>query len=644
MTGRESAAAGIKLTPLVDVLVEDSRTISHSRLPWLRIEAPPRQWAGHWVRLVFEASLLDPLTRPILRILRPDGPEDVVLPAPSFGRASWIGFLAADATELHLSPADWTGPFAFRLVSLDRIGRLQRLARGARRHPKAVLSAWWAGMRGDLRVEEARIRRALGATPLAMYEAWRLERSRAPEWQGLDALSPPASATRFLLILIGDEERHGPAWRRFAASQPLDGIRLSWASPQSPLAGPLREAGPQDLVIALDAEERLSDFALAAVAQRSAEEAAALYYGDEECDGAPRFKPDWSPVLARHAGLIGRAWFARAAWLSQIMPPDATVRDLLSQPPLDTLIQAVHIRRILLAVKPARETTAPACVGATAPAAAGPSPLTTIIIPTRDRVELLSACIRSLLARDTQERFEVIIIDNGSTEPRTLAFLENMERDARFAVLRSPGSFNFAAICNEAAEQAHGETLVFLNNDTEILSDDWLSRLTGWARQPDIGAVGAKLLYKDDTLQHGGVVLGMGGRAAHFERRLSRSDAGYFGRLATPHELSAVTAACMAVSREKFRSVGGFDQHNLPIDLNDIDLCLRLNERGWRTLLDPCVTLIHHESASRGNEAPPEVLYRKEIGYFRTRWLHLIRNDPYFHPALSLEWYRAALG
>ncbi|QEN87900.1 glycosyltransferase [Labrys sp. KNU-23] len=634
----------MKLTPLVDVVLQDGRTISQSRLPWLRIDGPVRQWAGHWVRLVFEASLLDPLTRPILRIIGPGGEEDVMLPAPSFGRGSWIGFLPSDATELRLSPADWTGPFAFRLVSLGRIGLFPRLARGARRHPKAVMNALWAGMRGNRQMEQARLRRALGATPLAMYQAWRLERSRAIEWTDLDRPSPAALGMRFRLVVIGDPSQHAAAWRDFVTAQPLEGIALSWASPQTPLATLLGEAGEDDLVIGLRPDDRLSDFALAAVAQRSVDDPAALYYGDEECGGVPRFRPDWSPVLARHAGLVGQAWFARANWLRQAMPSGAQAEALLSRPPVDALVRAVHVRRILLSTSHASPAVPVPPFSPAIMPAGEQSPMPTIIIPTRNRADLLSACIRSLLDHSSREHFEVVIIDNGSTEPGTLTYLETVAKDARFSILRSPGSFNFAAICNEAAERARGDTLVFLNNDTEILSDDWLPRLTGWARQPDIGAVGAKLLYKDDTLQHGGVVLGMGGRAAHFERRLPRSDTGFFGRLSTPHELSAVTAACLAVSREKFRGIGGFDQHNLPIDLNDIDLCLRLNERGWRTLLDPSVVLRHHESASRSTKMPSEVLYRKEIGYFRSKWLHLLRNDPYFHPALSLEWYRAALG
>ncbi|MBP0581364.1 glycosyltransferase family 2 protein [Labrys sp. LIt4] len=634
----------MKLTPLVDVVLLDGRTVSQSCLPWLRIEAPARQWAGRWVRLVFEASLLDPLTRPVLRIIRPGGDEDVILPAPSFGRGSWIGFLPSDATELHLSPADWIGPFGFRVVSLGRVGPLRRLGRGARRHPKAVMSALWAGMRGDRQVKQARLKRALGATPLAMYEAWRLERSRTIEWTGLDMPSQAAADTGFHLVIIGDPSKHAAAWHGFLASQPLKRITLSWASPRTPLA-PLLDAGrDDDLVIGLRVDDRLNDFALAAVAQRSIEDPAALYYGDEECNGSPRFKPDWSPVLARHAALVGQAWFARNDWLRQVMPSSATVEDLVSRPPIDALVRAVHIRRILLATSHASPAIPLTPLSPAVMTASGRPPMSTVIIPTRDRVDLLSACVGSLLERSPQDHFEVVIIDNGSKEPSTLAYLDTVTRDSRFSVLRSPGSFNFAAICNEAAGRARGDTLVFLNNDTEILSDGWLSRLTGWARQPDIGAVGAKLLYKDDTLQHGGVVLGMGGRAAHFERRLPRSDTGFFGRLSTPHELSAVTAACLAVSSEKFRRIGGFDQHNLPIDLNDIDLCLRLNECGWRTLLDPCVVLHHHESASRSSKAPSEVLYGKEIGYFRSKWLHLLRNDPYFHPALSLEWYRAALG
>jgi GT2 family glycosyltransferase len=273
------------------------------------------------------------------------------------------------------------------------------------------------------------------------------------------------------------------------------------------------------------------------------------------------------------------------------------------------------------------------------------TPLATIIIPTRDRLDLLVPCLDSLKQKTADNVFEVIVVDNDSTEAETRNYLESLlPQDNRFKVLSAPGPFNFSALCNKGALRARGETLIFLNNDIEVISRDWLTHLLHWSRKPDIGAVGAKLVYADNTLQHGGVVLGIDGRAAHFERNLEAAADGFFGRLNVPHELSAVTAACFAVSAAKFQSVNGFDERNLPVDLSDIDLCLRLGERGWRTVLEPRAVLYHHESASRGKKASPEILYPQEITYFKARWLHALRNDPYFHPALSLDWFRPALG
>lgn len=157
------------------------------------------------------------------------------------------------------------------------------------------------------------------------------------------------------------------------------------------------------------------------------------------------------------------------------------------------------------------------------------------------------------------------------------------------------------------------------------------------------GQSGAKLL-SNQTVRHAEVTLGVGGRAAHIEKSASADDLGYFGRLCAPHEVSAVTGACLAVARSKFNSVSGFDAENLPVDLNDIDLCLRLAEQGLTNLLEPRARLIHRKSASRGQAIPASERYGKEIAYFKTRWRHLLRADPYYHPALSLESFDPAFG
>ena len=232
-------------------------------------------------------------------------------------------------------------------------------------------------------------------------------------------------------------------------------------------------------------------------------------------------------------------------------------------------------------------------------------PLASIIIPTRDRAHLLQACVSSIFARSGAHPYEVIVVDNGSAEDRTLRYLAELERDPRVRILRRPIPFNFSRLCNDGAAIASGAALIFLNNDTAVVSSDWLAPLTGMATRPEIGAVGPKLLFKSGRVQHAGVVVGLMGRADHLFGRARNGDPGYLGMLGATREVSAVTGACLAVERGKFDAVGGFDADNLPIDLNDIDLCLRLRERGLVNLYTPDSTLYHYESATRGVFAQP---------------------------------------
>jgi GT2 family glycosyltransferase len=408
----------------------------------------------------------------------------------------------------------------------------------------------------------------------------------------------------------------------------------------------IEDLNDQDVVAVLEADDVLAPEALTTLASAAMREDADLFYSDEESaemPPAPRFKPDWSPILARGADIFGRAWFARVRWLRDNLG-DQSVMNIgasLLRPAKNEPVS--HIRRVLLS-GPAR---APSQSPLPSPAPSLPranAPCATLIIPTRDRLDLLQACVNSVVAVSQRKDFEAIVIDNGSVEPRTLAFFEEVQKDQRFRVLTRPGPFNFSALCNDAAREARSESLVFLNNDTEVISADWLDRLLAWAALPEIGAVGAKLLYPDGGVQHAGVTLGIDGRAAHFQQNIARDEVGYFGRACAPHEISAVTAACLAVSKSKFDAVGGFDDQNLPIEYNDLDLCLRLSERGWKTVLEPRALLFHHESASRGASLSPDLRYSKEFAYFTKRWLHKLRDDPYFHPALSLDSLGPALG
>lgn len=268
-----------------------------------------------------------------------------------------------------------------------------------------------------------------------------------------------------------------------------------------------------------------------------------------------------------------------------------------------------------------------------------PAPLASIVIPTRDRVELLERCVESIRARTDYPSFEIIVVDNGSEEERTLAFFRQAEREKTIRVLSDAGPFNYSRLNNRAAAEARGDLLVFLNNDTEIDEPGWLTEMISHALQPEAGAVGARLWYPDGTLQHGGVVLGLGGVAGHAFPHIPRGHPGYFNRAMLQQHCSAVTGACMVVRKTVFEELGGFDEVNLGVTFNDIDFCLRLAERGYRVVWTPYANLIHHESASRGHQRTPEeqAQFLREAAYMQKVWAARLLRDPYYNPNLSLN-------
>jgi glycosyltransferase involved in cell wall biosynthesis len=266
-----------------------------------------------------------------------------------------------------------------------------------------------------------------------------------------------------------------------------------------------------------------------------------------------------------------------------------------------------------------------------------PTPLVSIIIPTRDRADLLSICVDSILAKTTYPNFEIIIVDNGSVEPTTFALFARLP-ESRVRILRDESPFNFSALNNRAAREARGAMLCLMNNDIEIVTPDWLEEMVSFAALPDVGAVGARLWYPDGRLQHGGVVLGVGGVAGHSHKFVPRGKPGYFCRAVLHQAFSAVTAACLVVRKSIFEQVGGLDEE-LEVAFNDIDFCLRVRQAGYRNVWTPFAEMIHHESASRGHETTPDKQrrFQKEITCMRERWQEVLRHDPAYSPNLTLE-------
>ena len=268
-----------------------------------------------------------------------------------------------------------------------------------------------------------------------------------------------------------------------------------------------------------------------------------------------------------------------------------------------------------------------------------PLPHVTIIIPTRDRIDVLSRCVRSITSRSTYGSYDVLIIDNGSTGEDTRAYFDELRRDSRFSILRVDEPFNFSRINNLAAAHARGSVLCFLNNDTEVISPDWLDEMVGLAIQPGVGAVGAMLYYPKNIVQHAGVIVGLGGVAGHAHLGLPKGAPGYYGRAVLAQAMSAVTAACLVVRKSVFDDAGGFDEA-LAIAYNDVDFCLRLRARGLRNVWTPFAELYHFEGASRGRDdmegqVRPGFLVESQI--MKDRWGDVLKADPYFNPNLSID-------
>jgi|GEM_PF-965881 len=268
-----------------------------------------------------------------------------------------------------------------------------------------------------------------------------------------------------------------------------------------------------------------------------------------------------------------------------------------------------------------------------------PPPLVSIIIPIRDRVSLLERCIEGLHERTDYGPFEVVIVDNGSEEAATLEFLRVLEEKIEARVLRVEGEFNFSRLINRGAAAAKGDVLAFLNNDIDASESGWLREMVSHAVRAGVGAVGARLWYPNGTLQHGGVVLGLGGVAGHAFTGVPRGHAGYFNRTYLQQNCPAVTGACLLVRKEVFEKAGGFDETNLAISFNDIDFCLRLKAASLKNVWTPYANLLHHESASRGHQRAPEeqAQFVREATFMQEKWGFELLHDPFYNPNLSLN-------
>lgn len=424
-----------------------------------------------------------------------------------------------------------------------------------------------------------------------------------------------------------------------------------------------------DFILPLPAGAELPPIALYRYAQALQNDSDAdLFYGDHDriaADGkrtAPWFKPQWNEEMVLAQDYVSQACVIRAETARRSLPvaedlASITVYALLLA--LKDGVRPVHVPHVQAHLGPAtpesgeqatRLLAVQRVLGDSAQVRPGPFgtlrtewplppslPLVSIIVPTRDHVKLLRACVESLLARTDYAAFEVIVVDNGSRDPTALTYLRQLEKRPRIRVLRYDHRYNYAAINNFAVAQARGEYLCLLNNDTEVTQGDWLTQLMRYAVRPHVGAAGAMLLYGDGSIQHAGVVVGLKHAAGHAHRFLPRDRPGYFRYPHVPHYVSAVTAACLVVERCKFDAVGGLDAQELSIAFNDVDLCLKLQRSGWRNVYVPQATMVHHESKSRGRDVSLRNAerYRHELATLQQRWGTAAYADPLHHPQLD---------
>ena len=445
------------------------------------------------------------------------------------------------------------------------------------------------------------------------------------------------------------------------------------------------ELAEGEFIALLDHDDELTEHALYMVAEElNAYPRADLIYSDEDkldyrnrrVD--PHFKSDWNPDLFYSYNFISHLGVYRRSVVQELggfregyegsQDYDLALR-MTEQIPLDHIRHIPHVLYHWRVVPDsvARSRRNKECVDESArnairahfsrkginatvtpgsgfshrviyPLPADP-PLVSVIVATRDHVDLLRQIVDGILHRTDYKPLELIIVDNQSSDPATMQYLRELSKDSRVRVIPYEAPFNFSAINNFAAREATGEILAMVNNDIRIISSEWLGEMVSHALRPEIGAVGAKLYYENETIQHAGIVVGIGGVAGHAHKQLSRRSTGYFARTQVIQNFSAVTGACLVMRRQVYDEVRGLDEVNLPIAFNDVDLCLRIQEKGYRILWTPYAELYHLESASRGPDTNPDKLPRftREQEFMKFTWKDRLLCDPYYSPNLTLH-------
>lgn len=502
-----------------------------------------------------------------------------------------------------------------------------------RNDPPAYLTAiWWRLRRKKLR-SHSQLARLFGASPRA-YDMWKLLRDSISPADCGNNQGPPILALVDMKAGQGRVEETLCSLEAEAVSALLIGTR---DMPDLAEAARQIDWSAEPWLMPIAVGDRLARGAASAYRAAIAGAEAEIAYADDDLLSKrgrrtePHFKPDWNSELFHHFDYLSGACILRASRedLETISGADDWASQLVKQAVGEGT--PLHISKIL---HHRQERPCPR-VPAVPIIQSRDLPPITVIVPTRNRVDLLQTCLNGVAATDYPD-IEVIVVDNDSDDPQTLEYLSSLA-SAGHRVLRHAGAFNYSAINNHAVAEARGRLLCLLNNDIEVTEPNWLATMAVQALRKDVGAVGARLLYPDGRIQHAGVVIGMGSAAGHAHRFLQPDEEGYFYRHALPQFVSAVTAACLVVMRDRFRAVGGLDETNFAVAFNDVDLCMRLNQQGWQALYEPRATLIHHESVSRGFDRDPMGAARlaAELDALKRLWGTDKAVDPFHHCELS---------
>ena len=527
-------------------------------------------------------------------------------------------------------------------TSLERlILTLQVHVEAFRLAPITYLTAvkWWL-LRKRMRAR-GQFAPLLGRTSQA-YQWWSLQQTAAED------PSPPDTPAIIALVVA---DPGAPQVAETLTSLKSEGISAHFVGSQGEIDLALACAeidwSTDPWLLPIGAGDRLAPGAARAYrATLAKSETRVIYADDDLIDDAgrrssPHFKPGWNAELFLHDDYLTGACVVRAGPDDLVAAAAALARgkdwtNALVREVIAKGSGAVQIRKVL---HHRRRRSSPRLPLASVPIVHD-LPRLSAIIPTRNRVDLLATCLAGLQSSKYPD-IEIIVVDNDSDDPATLSFLEALSSHCSsgrtLRVLRHRGPFNYSAINNRAAAAATGQILCLLNNDIEMLAPDWLEILVSQALRDEVGAVGPQLLYPDGRIQHAGVVIGVGNAAGHAHRFLKPEEQGYFRRHALPQFVSAVTAACLVVQRERFLTVNGLDEKAFPVAFNDVDLCLKLNRRGWQSFYEPRAVLVHHESVSRGFDRDPvgSARFAGELAELQRRWHTDTIYDPFHHPQLS---------